>query len=140
MLESKLPITIIGLDMCGGEARWTDKQFITLSEQGAIGNFIAQSFGKIREFYRGNGAETVMNCEGLAMMCVLNPDFVNETIKTHAECICDEGRTYAEVLFYQEGFTYDAVENDFQYNVTLVTDVDKEKYFEDFLALLCPKN
>ena len=31
MLDSGLPITIIGLDMCGGEAMWTDEQFEELT-------------------------------------------------------------------------------------------------------------
>ena len=133
MLESGIPITIIGLDMCGDEAQWTDDQFVELSESGKVGDFVAQSFGKIREFYKGNGSETVMNCDSLAMMCALYPDFINEKINTHASCIIDEGETYGEVVYYKEGFTYDAADNDFDYNVELVTDVDKADYFNNYL-------
>ena len=133
MLDSGIPITIIGLDMCGDEAQWTDDQFVELSESGEVGDFVAQSFGKIREFYKGNGSETVMNCDSLAMMCALYPDFINEKINTHASCIIDKGETYGEVIFYKEGFTYDAADNDFDYNVELVTDVDKADYFNNYL-------
>ena len=133
MLDSGIPITIIGLDMCGDEAQWTDDQFVELSESGEVGDFVAQSFGKIREFYKENGSETVMNCDSLAMMCALYPDFVNEKINTHASCIIDKGETYGEVIFYKEGFTYDAADNDFDYNVELVTDVDKADYFNNYL-------
>ena len=49
---------------------------------------------------------------------------------------CKKGETYAEVLFYKEGFTYDGVDNDFVYNVTLVTDAAKNKYFEIYKAAI----
>ena len=133
MLDSDLPITVVGLDMCGGDAMWTDDQFDELSDSDTIGEFVAASFGKIREYYKNNGNDAVMNCDGLAMMCVLYPGFVKDTVSTHASCITDEGETYAEVLFYKEGFTYDLVKNDFDYNVALVTEVDSTRYFEYYL-------
>ncbi len=69
------------------------------------------------------------------MMCTLCPEFVNETIKTHASCIIDEQQeTYAQVLFYREGFTYDMTVNDYDYNVELVTDVDQKDFFNNYLA------
>ena len=74
-----------------------------------------------------------MNCDGLAMTCVLYPDFVNETVRCHASCITDPGETIAQVIFYREGFTYDVVNNDFDYNITLVSDVDRADYFSLYL-------
>ena len=50
MLDSDIPITIIGLDMCTDEAQWTDDQFVKLSGSGETGKFVAESFGKIREY------------------------------------------------------------------------------------------
>lgn len=67
-----------------------------------------------------------MNCDTLAMTCVLFPDFIQETIQCHASCLTDPGETYAQVIFYQQDFTYDVVSNDFDYNVTLVSQVDRE--------------
>ena len=132
MLDSGLPITVIGLDMCDGEAQWTDEQFEELEMLNDTGRFVAKSFGKIREFYKSNGSETVMNCDTLAMMCALCPGFVKSTVNTHASCITEQGETYSQVIFYKEGFTYDAVKNDFDYNAVLVTDVDKPAYFKRF--------
>jgi len=63
-----------------------------------------------------------MNCDSLAMMSALDPDFIRDTVTCHASCVTDEGETYAEFIFYLEGFTYDATDNDFDYNVTLVTE------------------
>ena len=135
MLDSGIDITVVGLDMCGGEAQWTDAQIERLEKAGDIGHFVAASFGKIREFYAANGsAGSVMNCDALAMMCVLDPTFVRETIRCHGSCITDPGETYAQVLFYQEGFTYDVAANDGDHNVSLVSEVEKSSYFARYLA------
>lgn len=137
MLDSGIPVSIIGLDMCNGEAQWTNKQFETLNRTNDIGKFVTASFSKIRDFYASNGsADSVMNCDSLAMMCVIYPDFVNETIQCHGSCITTEGETYAQVIFYREGFTYDAIQNNYEYNVTLVNDVDKADYFPIYLKTI----
>ena len=77
-----------------------------------------------------------MNCDSVAMMAALYPAFVKDSISTHGSCIADEGETYGMVIFYKEGFTYDAVANDMNYNVDLITNVDKAGYFEDYLSLI----
>ena len=137
MLDSGIDITVIGLDMCGGEAQWTDEQFEELSKANDIGKFVTDSFNKIRDFYASNGSSgSVMNCDALAMMCVIHPDFINKTIQCHGSCITDAGEAYAQVIYYQEGFTYDVVKNDFDYTVTLVNDVDKADFFDLYLKTI----
>ena len=37
-------------------------------------------------------------------------------------------------FFYKEGFTYDVAANDQPFNVELITDVDKEHYFDLYLS------
>ncbi len=134
MLASGLPITIVGFDVCGGDASWTDDQFVVLKEQGEVGSFVGESFGKIREFYKNNGSEDVENCDCLAMMCALYPGFVKEEITVHGSCIADKGETYGQVIFYKQGFTYDGVDaSTLDYNATLVTDVEGDKYFANFV-------
>ena len=131
MLDFGVPVTVIGLDCCDGEAMWTNAQFDALKNAGDAGAFVSKSFDKLRAFYAQNGsADATMNCDSVAMTCVLHPEFIKDTVQTHASCITEPGEAYAEVIFYKEGFTYDAVKNDFNYNVTLVTEVDKPRYFE----------
>ena len=137
MLESGIPITIIGLDMCDGLSQWTNAQFDTLEKTNEIGKFVSASFGKLREFYASNGsADSTMNCDSVAMMCMIKPDFVLSSVKAHGSCITDAGEAYAQVIFYKEGFTYDMVKNDFDYNVTLITEVDKANYFNNYLQTI----
>ncbi len=137
LLDSGIPVTIIGLDMCGGEAGWTSAQFEELAKANSAGEFVSKSFKKIRDFYKSNGSgESVMNCDALATMCALYPDFITDTKSCHGSCIVDKGETYAQVIFYQKGFSYDMVTNDFAYDVTLVTGVKKQDYFKHFIKAI----
>ena len=133
MVDFGIPVTIIGLDMCDGESMITGEQFDELANLNETGKFISTSFRKLRDFYVLNGSEnSTMNCDSVAMMCVLHPRFITDQVKVHASCITEKGETYGEVIFYKEGFTYDVVENEFEYNVTLITGVKKDLFFEVF--------
>ena len=139
MLDFGVPVTIVGLDMCDEEAQWTNGQFDVLKAFGETGSFIADSFSKLREFYAANGsADSVMNCDSAAMMCAVDPDYVKETLACHGSCQTDPGECYGQVIFYKQGFTYDVARNDFDYNVTLVTEVDGEHYFDRFMRRVFP--
>ena len=129
MLDFGLPVTIIGLDMCDSEAQWNDAQLETLYASGEIGRFVVDSFSGLKAFYASNGSDTFMNCDGLAMMCAICPDFVNATRQCHGSCMTEKNEAYGQVIFYLQGFSYDVVTNEFDFNVSLVSDVDKADYF-----------
>ena len=134
VLDFGVPMTVIGLDICDGESKWTDDNFDKLVTFGSIGRFVADSFHEIRAFYRKNGsAGSVMNCDGTAMMCVVRPDFVTDSRQCHGSCITDPGQTYGQVIFYRKGFRYDLTSGDYDYNVTLVCDVNRGMCFIEYL-------
>ena len=136
MLDLGIPVTVIGLDCCDGEAQLTDPQRAELAESGDIGSFVSASFEKLKELYSENCEDSVMDCDAVAMSCVLNPDFVKSSVQAHGSCITDEGECFAQVIFYREGFNYDLTANDFDYNVTLITDVDKGHFFDMYKAII----
>ena len=135
VLDFGVPVTVIGLDVCDRESKWSDDDFERLAAFGEIGLFVRDSFQEIRKFYEGNGsAGSVMNCDGTAMMCVVCPDFVTDSRQCHGSCITDPGETYGQVIFYQKGFQYDLTSGDFDYNVTLVSDVNRISCFMEYLS------
>ena len=134
MLDSGIPVTVTGLDMCMGDSMWSDEQFRKLEASGDAGAFLSKAFAKIRDFYRGNGEESVAVCDPVALLCAMDEDFLRDSITCHGSCITEEGETYGEVLFYKKGFTYDwDVPEGLVYNVRLVTDVDRTGYFDRYL-------
>ena len=135
MLNFGIPVTVVGLDVCDRESEWTDNHFEKLAAFGEIGRYVTDSFSKILEFYKNNGSpDSVMNCDCTAMMCVVCPEFITETKLCHGSCITDPGETYGQVIFYQKGFKYDLTSGDFDYNVTLVCDVNRISCFLEYLA------
>lgn len=135
VMDFGVDVTIIGFNICESyDALWSEKQFEKLSSLNKKGEFIAKSFKKIREFYKNNGYDdTVTNCDGLAMICYLYPSFIKKTFVMHASVMVDENETYGQVIFYKKGFNYDIeTKDDFKYNVTLITDVEKKDFFELF--------
>ncbi len=103
MLEAGIPITIVGLDVCGGDALWTDAQFDKLSKANEIGAFVTNAFSKLREYNAANGSDgKTVNCDSSAMMCVVTQDYVKSESLCHASCVTDPGEAYAMVIFYPE--------------------------------------
>lgn len=68
------------------------------------------------------------------MMCLVNPQFVQETQQCYCNCITDSGETYGQVIFYFEGFHYDLTTTDYDYNVCAVTEVDRSNFFLEYLS------
>ena len=137
MLETGMPITIIGFDICGGKAMWTGKQFEKLKKTNKIGAFVADSFGEVRKFYQDNGEGDRVNvCDGLAMTCVLDEDFIQKTTDCHAVCLTQEGDAYGQVIFYRKGFTYDMTDNEYKYQGKLVIKVKQKEYFDRYLKAI----
>lgn len=137
MLDSGIDTTIVGLDMCGGDAMWTDKQFEKLEASGDIGVFVSKSFEELRNFYEKNGEDAVSVCDPETILCATEDDFVKDSIKCHGSCITEKGETYGEVVFYKEGFTYDLeVPEGMDYSVTLVTEIDQSGYFDRYLKAI----
>lgn len=134
VLDFGIPVTVIGLDVCDDECKWTDNDFDKLAAFSRMGRFVTDSFSKIRAFYAKNGsAGSVMNCDGTTMMCVVCPDFITDSRQCHGSCMTDPGETYGQVIFYQKGFQYDLTSEDFDYDVTLVCKVDYHSRFLEYL-------
>lgn len=135
MLNFGVPVTVIGLDVCSGDSLWTDSHFTKLAASGKIGRFVTYSFFKLREHFARNGSAGVIdNCDGMAMMCAVCPGFVKKTIQCHCNGVTDPGETYGQVIFYQRGYTYDLTSGDYDYNVEVVSDVDRAKFFAEYLS------
>jgi purine nucleosidase len=135
MLELGVPVTVVGLDMCRGDAMWTDEQFDRLYAANEIGCFVTKSFSALREFYRSNGSpNATMNCDAGAMMCVVYPEYLQSVIPCHGSCVTYPCAAYGQVVFFQEGFNYDVLsEEKLNYNVQLANKVDGARFFDLYL-------
>lgn len=111
-----------------------NKAFETLYNTNDLGKFVSKSYTKIREAYKNaNDKFPAINCDVVAMMAALYPEFIKDTELCDASCIAEDGEAYAQVLFYRKNHVYDAVKKELDHHVTLVTELDEKNFFYNFL-------
>jgi len=74
--------------------------------------------------------------DAVAMAAALWPDFITRSVKCRALCCCENGPTYGQVIFYQEGRTYEAVPQGLECNAEVIATVDEPIFTERLLKML----
>jgi purine nucleosidase len=139
MLDSGIDITIVGLDICDKDGAVFDSNQLSDMENGNhVQRYAALSFSKLLEFRRETrGIDNVNACDAVFMAALIWPGFVVDTLDCQASCIAhDDCEAFGEVIFYRPDIAYDSgriVENT---NVTLVTEVDLDHFFENVNILI----
>ena len=135
LLDSGLPVTVLGLDMCQGDALWGKEEFDTLTAAGGLPAFVSDAFTVFRRDFTAGGFDGPVNdCDAVAMMCALQEDFVTDTLKCQGSCITDSEEAYGQVIFYRADTQYDMVEKELPYSTILVSGVKAGEFFSRYLA------
>ena len=100
MLESGIPVTVAGFDLCLGEAALTPEEIeeISCSELGryvALSNKTRLSFNE-----KLTGTPFVDMPDPVAMAVAIWPEIVKEEITAHCYCCTKETATYGQVIIY----------------------------------------
>jgi len=74
--------------------------------------------------------------DAVAMAAALWPDFVTGKVKCHCQCCYEASPTYGQVIFYQEGRTYEAVPAWQDWNAEVVTAVDEVLFTQRFMKII----
>ncbi|WP_051233752.1 nucleoside hydrolase [Butyrivibrio sp. NC3005] len=130
MLDSGIPVEIIGLDACE-MATVSKAQLDEMKNGNQVQNFVAASLDKIMDFYiQNNGIDFLPICDAIAMLCVFDDEFVLHKTICHGSCIADEGECFGQVIFYKKGFAYDSMPKVDSFNATVIDKVDGKRFFE----------
>ncbi len=137
MLEAGIPITIVGFDMCGGSIGLDKSKLETIAAGNEAGRFLEKATREILQFYlRTRGQHVVELADSVAMAVALWPEFTQKKVRCYCHCCTEQGPTYGQVIFYQEGRTYEAVTNIGEALTEVVTQVDEKLFTERFLTML----
>lgn len=100
MLNSGIPVTIAGLDLCKGDAALYDDDLKAISTS-RLGKFIADA-NKTRYSHNKEltGIAHVDLPDSVAMATVIWPDIVKEEITAHCYCCTKEAPSYGQVIIY----------------------------------------
>ena len=137
MLDAGVPVTIAGFDLCEGEIGLDVDELEQLDRGSAAGHFLSEATKVLLEFNRHTrGVSMVDLPDAVAMAVALWPDFITGKIRCHCQCCFDAGPTYGQVIFYQDGRTYEAVPSWQDANAEVVTSVDERIFTERFMKII----
>ena len=141
MLDSGLPITILGFDMCLGDACFTAEELDTIAlKAGTAGTFLMKAASKLIAFnVATRGKRQADFCDSVAMAVALWDDCLLSYANCYAYTCTIDGPLYGQVVFYREGATYESSPKIPYYNVRVVTKVDNALYKQRFMDLLAAK-
>ena len=137
MLDAGVPVTIAGFDLCVGDIGLDLNQLAHLAKGSKTGNYLCEATKVLLEFNRETrGVDMVDLPDAVAMAAALWPDFITGKVKCHCQCCLDNGPTYGQVIFYQEGRTYEAVPEWNEANAEVITSVDERIFTERFMKII----
>ena len=137
LLNSGIPMKIIGLDICETEGITFNKQQIeSISKVNKQGEFLAKSWNKLFNFKKKQGKDKIDLCDGVAAAAMIWPNFVNEETQCAAICITDDSPAYGQVMFYKKDYTYDSMPNVKEFNKSVVSKINQNVYYDLVMDIL----
>ena len=134
MLDSGIPTTIIGFDLCLGNNALYEKDLIDCANGNQMSQFLEKATRKLLEFNKTAHNSYMVNLpDAVAMACVLWPNFIEKSKECYCKVCTILNETYGQVIFYQKGVTYESKPKIGPYNVTLVTKVQENVFTRKFL-------
>jgi len=101
LLTSGIPLTIIGFDMCLGDAALDKADLDTLASGNAVMQFMAKAASALVAYNERSGHGTAADLpDAVAMGCALWPEMVRETVSVYAYCCTREEPSYGQVIFF----------------------------------------
>ena len=138
LLESGIPITIIGFDMCIGDAAWNKADMARISAASAAGRFAVDCNAQLLRYnLQRCGRHIVDLPDAVAMGTALWPDMVKETREVFAYCCTGDPHCYGQVIFYEPDAELAVPNPTPPCNAAVVSAIDTELYksrLEELLA------
>ncbi len=139
MLDSGIPVTIIGLDVCDSQDALISGDELNKMEHGNdLQRYVALSFSKLLAYREETqGQDNVDICDAIAMSNVIWPDLTGDILLCHATCITDgECAAHGEVIFYRTDITYDSMPDFGDPNVILIVNENYNDLYQRINRLL----
>ncbi len=128
MLNSQIPITIAGFDLCLGDASFTPDELEELSTT-PLGKFIADCNSTRLAFNKETtGTAYVDLPDAVAMAAALYEDVITEKINAYCYCCTKEEATYGQVIIYDTAKPFSVNYNIPQTDTMVIKSIDVDKF------------
>lgn len=137
MLDSGIPVTIAGFDLCTGQIGYDKNELELLKNGAAPGAFLEKATKVILQFNLDTRGQHLVDLpDAIAVAAALWDDFVTESVECFCTCCTAPGETYGQVIFYRKGSTYESMPAIGEYNATVIKSVSEEIFTERSLKRL----
>lgn len=139
MLNSGIPVTIAGLDLCKGDAALYNEDLEKLS-QSRLGKFIVDiNTTRYSHNKKITGTAHVDLPDSVAMAVAIWPEIVKEKITAHCYCCTKEAPSYGQVIIYDVNKPF-SVEYDIPHtDSTVVSSIDPFEFKKRLLKTFSDK-
>ncbi len=140
MLESEIPITIIGFDLCLGDSALNKEDLTILENSGKAGKFITDCTSKLLEYNlnRVGGHHVVDLPDAVAIGVALWDDIVISSAQCNCYCCTTEAATYGQVIFADTSIAYEAVGMDYsRVHATVIKEIDAKLFKKKLIDTVC---
>lgn len=138
MMEEDIPVTVVGLDMCGlDEVTYNKADMTSLEKTGKLGEFLVKSWTKLYEFKKEKqNRDRVDVCDGVTAAVLIWNNFATSSEMCSSYICVNNDPTYGQVIFYKENFTYDSMPAIVEYDKYVVTSINTEIFMSGVEELL----
>ena len=137
MLDSGSPITIAGFDLRVGNIGLDRYELSYLESGSPAARFLTQATSVLLQFNLDTrGVHMVDLPDAVAMAAALWPGFVKKSVQCYCHCCTENSEVYGQVIFFQEGRTYESMPEAKKPNAEVITAVDSELFTENFMNLI----
>ena len=136
MLESGVPVTIAGFDMCVGQIGIDKKELEAMKDGNKAGKFLEKATSELLQFNLRTRKQHMVDLpDAIAMAAALWDGFVVKQEKCYCQCCTEQNACYGQVIFYKENSTYEACPNVPPSNAYVLTEVNEALFTERFMSL-----
>lgn len=138
LLQSGIPITIIGFDMCLGKSAWNKADIEAVRAGGPVGAFAVDCNTELLHYNLRRGGEPIIDLpDAVAMGVALWSDVVLESRAAYCHCCVEDGPCYGQVIVYDPTQTL-AIDREIPpCNASVIAKVDAALYKKRLASLLC---
>ncbi len=134
MLDSGIPITIIGFDLCLGPAALNKTDLDRLKSSGKCGKFVADCTSALVSYNIRNHGEAFADLpDAVAMGIALWDDLIIEEVPAYCYCCTHEEETYGQVIVYDKRYTYSVSKPIPEANSTVIKSINHALFKERLL-------
>lgn len=140
LLQSGIPLTVIGFDMCTGPAAWNEQEIAALRNGRKTARFAVECNSALLNYnLRRNGSYIIDLPDAVAMSAALWPETATEIKPSCCYCCTTEPPCYGQVILCDPEVVY-AIDKDYGApNADVVTAFDAQTYKQRLARVLGAK-